>query len=51
MDFQADTLFLGIIATVALAAIPWAHVIHGRVCRLEARLESLAKSFDRWEHE
>ncbi len=36
---QLNTVFLGIIATLMIAAVPWTYSINGRLTRIETQLE------------
>ena len=36
---QLNTVFLGIIASLMLAAVPWTYSINGRLTRIETQLE------------
>lgn len=37
-----STVFLGLICTILLAGVPWAYGIHGRLTRIETKLEIIA---------
>ena len=36
---QLNTVFLGIIATLMMAGVPWTYSINGRLTRIETQLE------------
>ena len=37
-----STIFLGLICTILVGGVPWAYGIHGRLTRIETKLEIIA---------
>lgn len=43
---QLNTVFLGIVASLMLAGVPWTYLINGRLTMIETKLEILLDTTD-----
>lgn len=38
---EMNTVFLGIITSIMFAGVPWAYLVHGRLTKIETKIESM----------
>ena len=38
---ELTTVFLSIITTIMLAGVPWAYLVHGRLTKIETKIETM----------
>jgi ABC-type transport system involved in cytochrome c biogenesis permease subunit len=38
-EIEISTVFLGIIASILIAGVPWAYSVHGRLSKIETKLQ------------